>query len=290
SDNFPDQTNRNTAAVFFSYKVQLFQKKLNIVTSIREEMVDEKLETPTPALGFDWNPKKGLSFKAKLSRNYRSPTFNDLYWEGGFAHGNKDLLAESGWSEEVGIELQKKINNYHPSLQINAFNSNINDLIVWLPNDTGVWMPVNKKKVWSRGIEIQQFNDFSFQKINTGVKLFFTYNPSTLNTGTNQGKQLIYQPVNQAKMKYYFTYKYWTFDLIYQWFDERFITEDNSKSLNSYQLINLGIHGDILIKKQLFGIHIRVNNLLNEVYQSVEYYATPLRNFQLSIQYKINQR
>lgn len=287
SDNFPDHSNRNTAAVFLSYKVQFFQKKLNIISSIREEIVDEQLGLPTPSLGIDWNPKKELSIKAKLSRNYRSPTFNDLYWEGGFAKGNSDLLAENGWSQELGIELQKKFENYYPSFQITAFNSNINDLIVWLPNEDGIWSPINQKKVWSRGIEIQQFNDFSFQELKTGFKLFYTYNPSTISMGYNTGNQLIYQPINQAKAKYYFNIKAWTFDIIYQWFDERFITEDNSKTLDSYQLINLGIHGEIPIRNQKIGIHLRVNNILNEVYQSVENYATPLRNFQLSIQYKI---
>ena len=287
SDNFPEHTNRNTAAVFLSYKLQFLQKKLNIVASIREEIIDDELLEPTPSLGIDWNPKKELNIKAKISRNYRSPTFNDLYWEGGFAKGNPDLLAENGWSQELGIELQKSFMNYQPSLQITAFNSHINDLIVWLPNEKGIWSPINQKKVWSRGIEIQQFNDFSFQKINTGFNLFYTYNPSTISTGENLGNQLIYQPVNAAKAKYYFNIKSWTIDIIYQWFGERYISTDNSKSIDSYQVINLGIHGEIPIRKQVFGIHLRVNNLLNEVYQSVENYATPLRNFQLSIQYKI---
>ena len=35
---------------------------------------------------------------------------------------------------------------------------------------------------------------------------------------------------------------------------------------------------------------LSLNNILNEVYNSVENYATPLRNFQLSIQYIINQK
>ncbi len=288
SDNFPDNTQQNNIAVFLSYKLQLLKKRLNIIASIREEVVEKVFGLPTPALGIDWIADKNIIINGKISRNYRIPTFNDLYWEGGFAHGNPDLLPESGWSEELGIELKKKLDHYYPSIQMNAFNSHINDLVVWLPDEAGIWTPINQKKVWSRGLEIQQYNKYIFHKWETGLNIYYTYNPSTLSTGGNMGKQLIYNPVNQFKAKFFIGYKSWNFDVMFQWFDERFITEDNSKSLDPYHLINIGVHGEIPIKNQVLGIHLRVNNILNEVYQSVENYATPLRNFQLSIQYKIN--
>ena len=287
SDYFPDHANRNTLAIFLSYKLQLLKKKLHIVASIRDELIEGIFGSPTPSLGIDYNPINYLSIKGKVSRNYRSPTFNDLYWQGGFAHGNPDLLPESGWSQEIGIEIKPSKKIYRPSFQLTAFNSRINNLIVWIPEDN-IWSPVNQKKVWSRGLEIQQFNEIAMTNFNTGLNLYYTYNPSTLESGNNAGKQLLYQPINQAKAKYYFSYKLWTLNIIYQWFDERFINEDNSKSLDSYQLINLGIYGDIHIKKHLFVLQFRVNNIFNEVYQSVENYAFPLRNFQFSIQYKFN--
>lgn len=287
SDNFPDLTNRNVAALFLSYRLRLLQRKLNIVASLREELVDEKLGLPTPSLGLDWDLYSWLKFTSKISRNYRIPTFNDLYWRDGFAKGNPDLLAESGWSYEAGIQVQKDLGIYSPSIELNAFNSYINNLIVWLP-ESQVWQPVNKKEVWSRGIEIQQRNPFQFHEVNSGLDLCYTYNPTTINTGDNSGKQLIYSPINQFKVKYYFNYKNWTFDAIYQWYDKRYLSENNEKYLDPYSLVNLGIHGDFKLKKHRFGIQFRVNNLLNQVYQSVENYATPLRNFQISIQYKIN--
>ena len=287
SDNFPDHTQRNTLAFFLSYKLQLLTKKLNIVTSIREELIEDSFGSPTPSIGIDYNPFNYLSIKGKVSRNYRSPTFNDLFWQGGFAHGNTELLPESGWSQEIGIDIKTNGEPFKPSLQITAFNSHINNLIVWTPEDN-IWSPVNQKKVWSRGIEIQELNEVDLNDAKTGLNLYYTYNPSTLESGDNSGKQLIYQPINQVKAKYYFNYKSWTLDIIYQWFDERFIYEDNSKSLDSYQLVNIAVHGDVPIKKHLFVLQFRVNNIFDEIYQSVENYAYPLRNFQFSIQYKFN--
>jgi len=287
SDNYPDHTQRNTLAFFLSYKLQLLKKKLHIVASIREELIENNLGSPTPSLGIDYNPLSYLSIKSKVSRNYRSPTFNDLYWQGGFAHGNADLLPESGWSQEIGMDIKTNWKTFQPAFQVTAFNSHINNLIVWTPTDN-IWSPMNQKEVWSRGVEVQQLNEFYLKSINTGLNLYYTYNPSTLESGNNSGKQLIYQPINQIKAKYFINYQSWTLNIIYQWFDERFITDNNSKSLNSYKLINLGIYGDIPIKKHLFVFHLRVNNIFNEVYQSVENYAYPLRNFQFSIQYKFN--
>lgn len=290
SDNIPESQKRNTAAIFLSYKLQLLKRKLNIVASIRDEMIQEKLGSPTPSLGIDWNPNKTISFKAKTSRNYRTPTFNDLYWNGSFAYGNPDLLSESGWTQELGFGFNKRFKRYNSSIQINAFNSNIDNLIVWLPDSAAAWTPVNKKKVWSRGVEIQSKTDFYLNKWVTGFHFYYTYNPSTLNNGDFKGKQLIYQPLHQVKEKIYVSYKTWTLNIILQYFTERFISEDNSKSLDAYQMVNLSLHKDINIKKHHFSFHLRANNILNQVYQSVENYATPLQNYQFSIQYKINQK
>lgn len=284
SHNYPDNSHRNTLALFLSYRLQL--KKLNLIGSIRSELVDNELTPLTPAFGLDYFLSKSIGIKAKISRNYRMPTFNDLFWKGGFAHGNPDLKAESGWSEEISMEWQDKFGIYSPSIKATAFNSITQDLIVWVPDDN-IWHPVNKKKVWSRGIELEQANTLKTGKFENGLNFYYTFNPSTLESGINSGKQLIYQPIYQAKVKYYLNYKEWSFHIIYQYFGERYITEDNSKYLNAYQVFGLGLFGHFSIGEQSLSISFHLNNLFNEVYQSVENYATPLRNFQLSLQYKI---
>jgi len=286
SDNFPINTNRNTTAFFLSYRLQLLHKTVHMTSSIREELIDDQFGEPTPSIGMDWLPLQNLKILAKISRNYRTPTFNDLFWQGGYAHGNTDLMAESGWNEELGMEFKKVISIYEASLQLNIFNSHINNLIVWLP-ENNIWSPVNKKKVWSRGLEIGLQNQFHISQITSmGMNLFFNYNPSELYQGENKGKQLIYSPIMHTKLKYYFNRKIWGFALIYQWYDQRFTTEDNSMYLNPYQLFNLDIHLIIPIKKQALSMYFKVNNIFNELYQSVENYATPLRNFQISIHYQ----
>jgi len=286
SDNFPANTNRNTAAFFISYRLQLVHKTVNITSSIREELIDQEFGQPTPSIGLDWIPLQSLKIQAKMSRNYRTPTFNDLFWQGGYAHGNPQLEPESGWNEEVGVEFNKKFSIYKASLQLNVFNSHINNLIVWLPEDN-IWSPVNKKKVWSRGLEIEEENQFYISKNTfTGLDFYITYNPSELNSDDNKGKQLMYSPIIHTKIKYYFNKKIWGFSLFYQWYDQRFIREDNSKYLDSYQTLNLNIYANFSIRKQALSVYLKANNLLNEVYQSVENYATPLINFQMSIQYQ----
>jgi iron complex outermembrane receptor protein len=286
SDNFPINTNRNTTAFFLSYRLQLLHKTVHMTSSIREELIDDQFGEPTPSIGMDWLPLQNLKILAKISRNYRTPTFNDLFWQGGYAHGNTDLMAESGWNEELGMEFKKVISIYEASLQLNIFNSHINNLIVWLP-ENNIWSPVNKKKVWSRGLEIGLQNQFHISQITSmGMNLFFNYNPSELYQGENKGKQLIYSPIMHTKLKYYFNRKIWGFALIYQWYDQRFTTEDNTMYLNPYQLFNLDIRLITPIKKQALSMYFKVNNIFNELYQSVENYATPLRNFQISIHYQ----
>ena len=70
--------------------------------------------------------KKGnIVAKASISRNYRFPTLNDLYFLPG---GNPDLKSEHGFTYDVGVSFSVgKENVYALSGGINWFDSHIND-------------------------------------------------------------------------------------------------------------------------------------------------------------------
>ncbi|OYT14982.1 MAG: hypothetical protein B7C24_15400 [Bacteroidetes bacterium 4572_77] len=286
SDNYLSLKQQNTLAFFASYKKGFLQQKGHVLFSLREELFGQKFNPITPALAIEYELLKKLTLKGKISKTYRNPTFNDLYWEGGFAYGNQDLKAESAWVQDLGLLWEANVGYYHSALEITLFNSKMHELIVWQPDSVGKWHPVNKKKVWSRGVEVQHSNDFIFSRITTGFQWFYTYNPSTLEEGGScHGNQLIYAPIHQAKIKYYFLFKDWSFNLDYQWNGQRYIKEDNTDYLSAYGLFNMYLNAHLPIKKQKIFFQLSINNILNEVYQSVENYAMPMRSFQLTLRY-----
>ncbi len=96
--------------------------------------------------------KNKLLVRANMGRKYRTPTFNDLYWEG---WGNPNLQAEHGYNAEGGIVMDwlKTAKNELMS-DITVFFSTINNMIMWVPNGA-VWNPLNIAQTKLRGVELQ---------------------------------------------------------------------------------------------------------------------------------------
>ena len=100
------------------------------------------------SLGSNYKFSKTYSLKFNASKNFRTPTFNDLYWTG---LGNPNLLPEKSIHAEITNQLH--FNGFNFGLT--GFYIKSKDLINWQPNDVGVWMPTNIDKVYNYGLETE---------------------------------------------------------------------------------------------------------------------------------------
>lgn len=293
SDNFAQLTSRNNLAVLLSYKIWNPRKTITVTSSIRQELIDKNWSQPTPSLGINYKLGELFQFSGKIARNYRQPTFNDLFWNGGFAQGNPDLLAESAWAQDLAARFYKINDGNSISISLSLFNTYIKNMILWIPIE-GIWIPMNQKEVWSRGIE----TDFTYKKAWAGLKLKFdfhySYNPSTIEkkaeneTEAILNKQLVYSPKQQAKLLLSLNHHYGNLSIEQMLIGKRYTVADNSASLNPYALTNIVLSTKHQLKNQNIGISFRLNNLFNQDYQSMNNYALPGRNYQLSIHYNFN--
>jgi len=93
-----------------------------------------------------------LLLRANFGSKYRTPTFNDLYWEG---WGNPDLKPEHGYNAEGGVVVDwLKTGKNTLTSDITAFFSSINNMIMWVPVGA-VWNPLNIAQAQLRGAELQ---------------------------------------------------------------------------------------------------------------------------------------
>lgn len=293
SDNYAKISSRNNLAFLLSYKLWNSAKTIHISTSIRQEIIDKNWSQPTPALGLTYNVGEYLQFSGKISRNYRQPTFNDLFWQGGFAQGNPDLLPESAWAQDIGASFQKTSDEINFSLSLSAFNTYIKDLILWIPIE-GIWTPLNQKEVWSRGIETDLRLSKTIQNLKLKFELHYSFNPSTLEkkadneTDAILNKQLIYTPKHQAKASLSLQHSIGNMTIEQQFIGKRYTVTDNTSWLDAYPLTNLILRSSLKREKQNLGLSFRLNNLFNQDYQSMLNYALPGRNYQISIHYNFN--
>ena len=89
-----------------------------------------------------------------MSRNFRFPTLNDLYFLPG---GNPDLKKEHGISYDGGVSFAVgRGGSYSLHGEATWFDSYIDDWIVWLPTFKGFWTPKkNIKEVHAYGVELK---------------------------------------------------------------------------------------------------------------------------------------
>ena len=253
--------------------------------NLRQEMVDRKFQPLIPGLGVDGLLTPHLSLQAKISRNYRLPTLNDLYWQPG---GNPDLLPESGWSQEAGLRWQEQVGAHHWAVGITAFNRNINNWILWSrPEGQSFWSSNNIAEVWSRGVEYRlqwqrQTEDWAI-KLTAGFDQIRSTNEIAIsNPKLEKGQQLVYVPKQQAFGQLHLNWRRW------QWHYRHTYTGAvgslNVGELSAYQLGSSGLDYQLVLQNWHTQLFFQAKNIWNENYRVIERQPMPGRYFQVGLQ------
>lgn len=218
------------------------------------------------------------SVKFNISKNYRIPTFNDLYWE---KSGNMNLKPETSHQAEIGNYFRYK----NAKFSATAFFISIRDMIQWTPSTT-IWEPTNVDKVQSYGFE----SNFEYKKhFGKHQFLFHANYAHTISKDKNTHKQLRYVPIHKATASLRYSFKEWGFFYNVLYVGKVFTSSDNNPEeiISGYGISNIGISHSFLLKKKKeieIGSHIR--NLFNETYQNVENRIMPGINFSLYLNFK----
>lgn len=285
-NNNPD---RNRYSIFSSYRFISNNSKWNVVTSFREELLN-KLVPLTFTFGMERQITHVLRVKGKVSRNYRIPTLNDLYWNfDGFAKGNADLKSESGIGQDLGIVFTKQFQTFTLGYECSGFSNIVNGWILWHPNGDNIWTPDNVSKVWARGIEQDLSFQFTFDQVTIKPSASYSYTRSTKIIADMPGddgfhKQLIYVPIHKAGFKVLLEYDGFYFYYGQNYMGRRYTLVNNSKYIAAFSVGDISLSKVITIRNQQVNFTLLVNNLWNTVYQVMQYYPTPHRNYQVSIQ------
>ena len=239
--------------------------------AVRKEVTSQYKSPLLFTIGTHLTPFNFYGVKVNVSRNFRIPTFNDLYWNG---LGNPDLKPESSFQVEICNEF--KIRNIR--LSATVYQINIKDMIRWIPMK-GVFTPENTGKVLITGFEAMLNYAKKSGKHHFDFRGTYAYTDSR-NDVTQ--KQLIYIPFHKVTANASYSYK--MFSVSYQHLYNGFVftQSDNNpkKKVDCFNISNVSTGYDFgKTAKYRIGFHIR--NLWNEAYESVENRPMPGRNFNL---------
>lgn len=268
--------------------------RLGLSVILREDMYGTKCAPLIPAFFIDGLVSRtgNIMLRASVSRNYRFPTLNDLYFLPG---GNPDLKNEHGFSYDAGMsfELGKK-DVYSISGSATWFDSYIDDWIIWLPTTKGFFSPRNVKKVHAYGVELK--GGVTIQPIKEwylDLNGSYSWTPS-VNEGEKMspadqsvGKQLPYVPKHSASLTGRLSWRTWSF--LYKWayYSERFTMSSNDYTLTGhlpkYFMSNISLEKGLNFRPMDIQLKLAVNNLFNEEYLSVLSRPMPGINFEFFI-------
>jgi len=221
-----------------------------------------------PSFGFLYPVKDNIKLRGSISRSFRPPTFNDLYWidQGDGMQGNPDLRPEKGITKEVGIEME--INKYLIS-GLTYYRSDFEDLINWAPTDASglVWQPTNVNSARIDGIEFK--NELKITD-NWDFGAGYTYLRAK---DVNTHKYLIYQPKHKTDFSLrYKGFNNFACEFKGQFTDKRFLDSENITEIKRFFV--LGLNASKKIKPGVTGF-VSIDNLLNEKYQAIKDYPMP---------------
>jgi outer membrane cobalamin receptor len=244
---------------------------------IRKEFTDNYQSPVLFSVGSSYQFGKLYNLKLNASRNFRIPTFNDLYWEEG---GNPDLKPESSYQAEIGNVFTFQNFNITQTF----YYMKIKDLLRWVPGTNGIWMPQNTDKVNSYGAETLLSWKKSYGKNNLTANATYAY---TVSENVETKKQLFFVPFNKVTASVAYSRK--NISAYYQFLYNGFVytqsDNDPDKIVDAYNVSNMGIDYDFKLLSS-FKVGFQVLNLWNTFYQSLEYRPMPGRNFNLYLNLK----
>ncbi|WP_264563450.1 TonB-dependent receptor plug domain-containing protein [Flavobacterium sp. N3904] len=255
--------------------VQKYNEKWQNELGLRKEISSDYESPFLFSLGSSYIFNSFYNLKVNLSRNFRIPTFNDLYWQPG---GNVNLKPENSYQAEVGnVFSYKKI-----TLSETIYFIKINDLIGWIPTNGSNWTPENTNRVNTYGSETILGWSNTYGKNNIALNASYAY---TVSKNVETGEQLIYVPYHKFNSNVSYSYNKWT--ATYQFLFNGAVSTPSAKYnlVKEYWVSNLAMYYN-LGSKYTYSLGLQALNLFNQNYQSISQRYMPGRNFTISLTFK----
>lgn len=285
SSNYENTVQRNQFSLFSQYQKNWNQDWESLLSIRGTHISDLNLTNFSAEAGQYWNPGTKTYFGLSISRNFKVPTFNDLYWPGA---GNTALQPEEGYNLAMSNGIQYKIGSWQVNQEIELFSNHIQNWIQWIPlPPSGLFKPVNHKYVWSRGAALDWTIEKSWNKwqVKTGWQYNFTKSTVEKTSDGNTeklGKQLIYVPAHTGKLHLAISVQQWSFTYFHNLTGIRYADPLNQSEVDGFTTgdVTLGYRFRVG-RENTLDVTLNVNNLWNTQYEVVAFYPMPGRAFRL---------
>ncbi len=263
------ELSRYDVGVFTEWHSRLFDNHF-VNASVRWDDNQAFGDYVTGNVGWRFNSDYGISPFASFGNAFKSPSFNQLYWpDTGYGGGNPLLKPEESRSFEVGLA------GDHDRLQweLRAYHTDVEQLI-------SGWSPVNVDKARIEGIEAQISTDWLGWHHKLSLNLL---EPIDLKTGQRLQRR------TDKSLSFDLSRSISVFDVGVNVLAQG---DRPDKDYNTFPATPVNLHGFVTLDlraawhiNKSWMLSTKLNNLLDERYQTANNYNTPDRNFFVSIHY-----
>jgi outer membrane cobalamin receptor len=219
--------------------------------------------------------------KLNISRTYRVPTFEDLYWpaSNGVA-GNPNLKPETAYAVDLGFERSRGSFTYSAI----AYARYAEDVILWQPGSDGIWRPSNYGAGLYPGIEQELRTNFSDHYwVSLNYSFLYSY---LLDTGMTLADDLRIPmtPVHSLNAILGYDDGPFSWSVTAKYSSLRFLTTGNVGYLPAWFTL------DAIAKWKCsthFAAYIAVDNIFDEQYEILDDYPMPGTRVRLGVELRL---
>jgi vitamin B12 transporter len=273
-------SDRNRFAVFGSLRFNVPFMNISVTANGRQEIVNGDDIPFTYSVGAEISPVENVTIKGNVAKNYRLPTFNDLYYKSSYSVGNPDLKPEDGMNYELGIEFKQKTETAQTSFGANYFFSKMENWINWAARTDGILTVYNIDKANIQGLESYFQSGIKANNMELNGKLMYTY-VEALNGNTH----LFLTNMPKNKFNFNLEAKVYQTSVIFQVnsVGDRFYDSKNTVTIPQYSLVNTILTQNLRYKELTFSVDMGVYNITNQDYMVMYGYPMPERNYKVGL-------
>ena len=245
----------------YGFVQQTLLNRLTVNAGLRLQYHSEYGKEWIPAAGVAWDLQNGMTWKASFGKGFRSPTLRELFM---FNH-NPSLAPERIWNYETSFLKDFKTLKAH--LELTAFYLYGDNLIV----TDNIFRLYNGGSINNKGLEVAA----SCEPMEN-LRLQLTYSRIQMETpvyATPRNHLYLNGMYRMGKFRFSTGLRY----------VEHLNTSIGAASFQTYSLLNAGIQWSILPNLDL---SLNGNNLLNQSYETIQYYTMPGINGLAGLSYR----
>ena len=246
----------------------------------------------SPSVSLNWQLVDGEKLYARASYKdiFRSPSFNELYYE---HYGSTDLKPERTNQFNLGVTWQHDYGRLSSfTLTVDGYYNKVKDKIIAVPYNMFIWTNINMGRVKTIGTDVtanvtQHIGDKHTLVLNGNYTLQKVRNNTE--GDAHKGKQIAYTPEHSGSASVAWENPWMNVSANAIFATSRWANNEHypGTMLKGYSDCGITLYREIRWKKGIVDLRLDVKNIFNKQYEIVRFYPMPGRSWQLAVKYHI---